>query len=58
MHSIMRIREEGRRTSVLVVLFLAAVIPVFRHLQSLRNDNMILASILFIFLFKVKFVFV
>lgn len=58
MHSIMRIHEEGRRTSVLVVLFLAAVIPVFRHLQSLRNDNMILASILFIFFFKVKFVFV
>lgn len=45
MHLIMRIHEEGRRTSVLVVLFLAAVIPVFRHLQSLRNDNMITPGI-------------
>lgn len=54
MHSIMRIHEEGRRTSVLVVLFLAAVIPVFRHLQSLRNGNMILASILFIFFSKLS----
>lgn len=54
MHSIMRIHEEGRRTSVLVVLFLAAVIPVFRHLQSLRNGNMILASILFIFSSKLS----
>lgn len=49
MHSIMRIHEEGRRTSVLVVLFLAAVIPVFRHLQSLRNGN-----ILFIFFSKLS----